>query len=226
VIRATCDNCAKSKVRCSKEQPRCQRCIYQGVRCVYGLSQRSKKRRQSNDSSIDNRPNDRKSLPAHSMEATEREQTTKTLSRQEEGSTEKAGLFTAMLSGKDSNSITPDFFSIDHSNSQVFAPISLLDPVTEEDSMLPFPLGMQENIRDHSWLPTETLNISIDSCGSPQSTRFMLPENQGTTPSSASCNDARPAESESAAAATGHNCTLVALSTLLSVGVPESPDLL
>ncbi|KAH8432988.1 Zn(II)2Cys6 transcription factor [Aspergillus melleus] len=43
-IRASCDNCAKSKVRCSKEQPRCQRCIYQGANCIYSPSQRARKR--------------------------------------------------------------------------------------------------------------------------------------------------------------------------------------
>jgi Aflatoxin regulatory protein/Fungal Zn(2)-Cys(6) binuclear cluster domain len=46
-FRASCDGCAKSKVRCGKEQPQCQRCIYQGVRCIYSPSQRSRKRRPS-----------------------------------------------------------------------------------------------------------------------------------------------------------------------------------
>lgn len=44
IIRASCDNCAKSKVRCSKDQPSCQRCLYQGVPCIYSPSQRSRKR--------------------------------------------------------------------------------------------------------------------------------------------------------------------------------------
>lgn len=44
IIRASCNNCAKSKVRCSKDQPSCQRCLYQGVPCVYSPSQRSRKR--------------------------------------------------------------------------------------------------------------------------------------------------------------------------------------
>lgn len=44
IIRASCDNCAKSKVRCSKDQPSCQRCVYQGVPCIYSPSQRSRKR--------------------------------------------------------------------------------------------------------------------------------------------------------------------------------------
>jgi len=43
-IRASCDNCAKSKVRCSKDQPRCQRCIQQGVRCKYSPSQKYRRK--------------------------------------------------------------------------------------------------------------------------------------------------------------------------------------
>jgi hypothetical protein len=44
MIRASCDNCAKSKVRCSKDQPRCHRCVYQGVPCKYSPSQKCRKR--------------------------------------------------------------------------------------------------------------------------------------------------------------------------------------
>lgn len=51
-FRASCDNCAKSKVRCGKEQPRCQRCIYQGGRCIYSPSQRARKRRTSSDDRV------------------------------------------------------------------------------------------------------------------------------------------------------------------------------
>ncbi|RJE18771.1 hypothetical protein PHISCL_08885 [Aspergillus sclerotialis] len=43
-IRASCDNCAKSKVRCSKQQPQCERCFYQGVTCTYSPSRRTRKR--------------------------------------------------------------------------------------------------------------------------------------------------------------------------------------
>ncbi|EFQ96769.1 hypothetical protein MGYG_08693 [Nannizzia gypsea CBS 118893] len=43
-IRASCDNCSRSKVRCSKEQPKCQRCIHQGVSCIYSPSQRVRRR--------------------------------------------------------------------------------------------------------------------------------------------------------------------------------------
>lgn len=44
-LRESCDNCAKSKVRCGKEQPQCQRCMNQGVRCMYSPSQRMRKRK-------------------------------------------------------------------------------------------------------------------------------------------------------------------------------------
>ena len=48
VYRASCDNCAKSKVRCGKEQPRCQRCTNQGAVCVYSPSQRLRRNRTTN----------------------------------------------------------------------------------------------------------------------------------------------------------------------------------
>lgn len=57
VIRASCDNCANSKVRCSKGQPRCQRCIYQGTECKYSPSQKCRKRAFS--SARPNPPRDR-----------------------------------------------------------------------------------------------------------------------------------------------------------------------
>ncbi|KAI5456772.1 C6 zinc finger protein [Mariannaea sp. PMI_226] len=43
-FRESCDNCAKSKVRCGKEQPWCQRCVRRGQVCSYSPSQRSRKR--------------------------------------------------------------------------------------------------------------------------------------------------------------------------------------
>ncbi|KAH6960172.1 C6 zinc finger protein [Fusarium avenaceum] len=46
--RESCDNCAKSKVRCGKEQPWCQRCTRRGQICSYSPSQRSRKRTFSN----------------------------------------------------------------------------------------------------------------------------------------------------------------------------------
>lgn len=42
--RESCDNCAKSKVRCGKEQPWCQRCVRRNKVCSYSPSQRSRKR--------------------------------------------------------------------------------------------------------------------------------------------------------------------------------------
>ncbi|KAI0393707.1 hypothetical protein F5Y17DRAFT_431000 [Xylariaceae sp. FL0594] len=40
-LRAACDGCNESKVRCSQTRPSCVRCMRQGVPCVYGLSRRS-----------------------------------------------------------------------------------------------------------------------------------------------------------------------------------------
>lgn len=42
-LRASCDVCNESKVRCSQTKPSCTRCQKQGVVCVYGLSRRSHK---------------------------------------------------------------------------------------------------------------------------------------------------------------------------------------
>ncbi|KAI2643560.1 hypothetical protein GGS21DRAFT_497038 [Xylaria nigripes] len=42
-LRAACDGCNESKVRCSQTKPKCGRCTRQGVPCVYGLSRRSHK---------------------------------------------------------------------------------------------------------------------------------------------------------------------------------------
>lgn len=42
-LRASCDACNESKVRCSQAKPRCARCDRQGIACVYGLSRRSHK---------------------------------------------------------------------------------------------------------------------------------------------------------------------------------------
>lgn len=41
--RTTCDNCMRSKVRCSKDHPSCHRCLGQGVTCNYSASRRLKK---------------------------------------------------------------------------------------------------------------------------------------------------------------------------------------
>ena len=42
-LRASCDSCNESKVRCSQAKPICARCEKQGITCVYGLSRRSHK---------------------------------------------------------------------------------------------------------------------------------------------------------------------------------------
>ncbi|KAK5996473.1 hypothetical protein PT974_01807 [Cladobotryum mycophilum] len=42
-LRASCDACNESKVRCSQAKPRCARCEKHGITCVYGLSRRSHK---------------------------------------------------------------------------------------------------------------------------------------------------------------------------------------
>ncbi|KAL2795845.1 hypothetical protein BJX66DRAFT_158665 [Aspergillus keveii] len=42
-FRTSCDACAASKVRCSKEQPRCVRCVQHDHKCVYGRSRRKGK---------------------------------------------------------------------------------------------------------------------------------------------------------------------------------------
>ena len=41
--RTTCDNCVRSKVRCSKDHPKCHRCRCQGVPCIYSPSRRLKR---------------------------------------------------------------------------------------------------------------------------------------------------------------------------------------
>ncbi|KAJ5178535.1 transcriptional regulator family: Fungal Specific TF [Penicillium coprophilum] len=42
-FRASCDPCAASKVRCTKEQRGCSRCVQNGLKCVYGRSRRKGK---------------------------------------------------------------------------------------------------------------------------------------------------------------------------------------
>ncbi|KAF2006709.1 hypothetical protein P154DRAFT_411522, partial [Amniculicola lignicola CBS 123094] len=39
-LRASCDSCAASKVKCSKEHPICQRCSASGSNCIYGVSRK------------------------------------------------------------------------------------------------------------------------------------------------------------------------------------------
>ncbi|KAI5866014.1 hypothetical protein GGS23DRAFT_555049 [Durotheca rogersii] len=40
-LRAACDACSESKVRCSQAKPTCGRCEKNGIQCIYGLSRRS-----------------------------------------------------------------------------------------------------------------------------------------------------------------------------------------
>lgn len=42
-FRTSCDSCAASKVRCTKEQHGCSRCLRNGLKCVYGRSRRKGK---------------------------------------------------------------------------------------------------------------------------------------------------------------------------------------
>ncbi|KAI1360018.1 hypothetical protein F5Y08DRAFT_59697 [Xylaria arbuscula] len=42
-LRASCDSCNESKVRCSQTKPQCARCEKQGINCIYGLSRRTHK---------------------------------------------------------------------------------------------------------------------------------------------------------------------------------------
>ncbi|EMD87140.1 hypothetical protein COCHEDRAFT_1067600, partial [Bipolaris maydis C5] len=39
-FRESCQNCADSKVRCSKNKPTCARCARRGTPCVYQQSRR------------------------------------------------------------------------------------------------------------------------------------------------------------------------------------------
>ncbi|CAO2658076.1 Nn.00g073360.m01.CDS01 [Neocucurbitaria sp. VM-36] len=39
-LRASCDACAASKVKCSKEHPACARCSTNGSQCIYGVSRK------------------------------------------------------------------------------------------------------------------------------------------------------------------------------------------
>tara|TARA_R110002003_G_scaffold228_9_gene16660 strand:+ start:6399 stop:7772 length:1374 start_codon:yes stop_codon:yes gene_type:complete len=39
-LRASCDACAASKVKCSKEHPICTRCAANGSQCIYGVSRK------------------------------------------------------------------------------------------------------------------------------------------------------------------------------------------
>lgn len=39
-LRASCENCGTTKVRCDRSQPECRRCISLGLSCTYGISRK------------------------------------------------------------------------------------------------------------------------------------------------------------------------------------------
>ncbi|RYP28645.1 hypothetical protein DL767_007127 [Monosporascus sp. MG133] len=42
-LRASCNSCNESKVRCSQQKPTCARCEHNNTKCIYGLSRRTHK---------------------------------------------------------------------------------------------------------------------------------------------------------------------------------------
>lgn len=54
-LRASCDNCGASKLKCDRNQPECDRCVSLDVPCVYGISRRTRRHRGSR-SEIAQRP--------------------------------------------------------------------------------------------------------------------------------------------------------------------------
>ncbi|GAB1312813.1 hypothetical protein MFIFM68171_03023 [Madurella fahalii] len=45
-LRASCDRCGASKLKCDRGQPECERCISHGIPCVYGVSRKMGKPRR------------------------------------------------------------------------------------------------------------------------------------------------------------------------------------
>ncbi|KAL2157558.1 hypothetical protein VTH06DRAFT_5935 [Thermothelomyces fergusii] len=45
-LRASCDQCGASKLKCDRGQPECERCISHGIPCVYGVSRKMGKPRR------------------------------------------------------------------------------------------------------------------------------------------------------------------------------------
>lgn len=68
-LRASCDSCNESKVRCSQTKPSCGRCARQGVACVYGLSRRSHRTAPRVGASRTSSVGDSRSLPDTSSTA-------------------------------------------------------------------------------------------------------------------------------------------------------------
>ncbi|KAK4122074.1 hypothetical protein N657DRAFT_647605 [Parathielavia appendiculata] len=50
-LRASCDRCGASKLKCDRGQPECERCISHGVPCFYGLSRKMGKPRRDKQQS-------------------------------------------------------------------------------------------------------------------------------------------------------------------------------
>jgi hypothetical protein len=55
-LRASCDACAASKVKCSKEHPICQRCSANGSQCIYGVSRKHGKPGRTRKRNADGTP--------------------------------------------------------------------------------------------------------------------------------------------------------------------------
>jgi hypothetical protein len=55
-LRASCDACAASKVKCSKEHPICARCSATGLRCIYGVSRKHGKPGRTRKRNADGSP--------------------------------------------------------------------------------------------------------------------------------------------------------------------------
>ncbi|KAL8746162.1 MAG: hypothetical protein Q9184_007782 [Pyrenodesmia sp. 2 TL-2023] len=78
-LRESCNTCASSKVRCSKDQPSCVRCVNRRLHCHYSPSRRTGKRRATSDgpasstgqdidppySAADSRAYEKQSRPKH-----------------------------------------------------------------------------------------------------------------------------------------------------------------
>lgn len=55
-LRASCDACAASKVKCSKDHPSCQRCSANGSQCIYGVSRKHGKPGRTRKRNADGTP--------------------------------------------------------------------------------------------------------------------------------------------------------------------------
>lgn len=55
-LRASCDACAASKVKCSKTHPICQRCSANGSQCIYGVSRKHGKPGRTRKRNADGTP--------------------------------------------------------------------------------------------------------------------------------------------------------------------------